>query len=230
MRRRCAGCAATCKSSFKIRRRVSNPRMTHRARPSPSPCAYSSRALSARALAAIGWAPCWTRVGLDADMMGRYPHEFSGGQCQRIGDRARHDFESAAPDLRRAGEFPGRVHTGTNRQSAARSAARHGHRDAVHQPQSRRRAAYVPSNSGHVLGQDRGNRAARRTVRRAHPSLYARPAGRRALADAAAEVRAARRRAARGGSGGQSCGADRSGSGGRGGRGAALRGRGLRVS
>ncbi len=25
------------------------------------------------------------RVGLDADMMGRYPHEFSGGQCQRIG-------------------------------------------------------------------------------------------------------------------------------------------------
>lgn len=25
------------------------------------------------------------RVGLDADMMDRYPHEFSGGQCQRIG-------------------------------------------------------------------------------------------------------------------------------------------------
>jgi oligopeptide transport system ATP-binding protein len=25
------------------------------------------------------------RVGLSADMMGRYPHEFSGGQCQRIG-------------------------------------------------------------------------------------------------------------------------------------------------
>jgi oligopeptide transport system ATP-binding protein len=25
------------------------------------------------------------RVGLTADMMGRYPHEFSGGQCQRIG-------------------------------------------------------------------------------------------------------------------------------------------------
>jgi oligopeptide transport system ATP-binding protein len=25
------------------------------------------------------------RVGLDADMAGRYPHEFSGGQCQRIG-------------------------------------------------------------------------------------------------------------------------------------------------
>jgi oligopeptide transport system ATP-binding protein len=25
------------------------------------------------------------RVGLNADMMGRYPHEFSGGQCQRIG-------------------------------------------------------------------------------------------------------------------------------------------------
>jgi oligopeptide transport system ATP-binding protein len=26
-----------------------------------------------------------TRVGLSADMMNRYPHEFSGGQCQRIG-------------------------------------------------------------------------------------------------------------------------------------------------
>src|SRR5450631_1516891 len=26
-----------------------------------------------------------TRVGLAADMIGRYPHEFSGGQCQRIG-------------------------------------------------------------------------------------------------------------------------------------------------
>src|SRR5258708_21779170 len=25
------------------------------------------------------------RVGLAADMIGRYPHEFSGGQCQRIG-------------------------------------------------------------------------------------------------------------------------------------------------
>jgi oligopeptide transport system ATP-binding protein len=25
------------------------------------------------------------RVGLDASMAGRYPHEFSGGQCQRIG-------------------------------------------------------------------------------------------------------------------------------------------------
>ena len=25
------------------------------------------------------------RVGLDAEMAGRYPHEFSGGQCQRIG-------------------------------------------------------------------------------------------------------------------------------------------------
>jgi oligopeptide/dipeptide ABC transporter ATP-binding protein len=25
------------------------------------------------------------RVGLDADMMGRYPHELSGGECQRIG-------------------------------------------------------------------------------------------------------------------------------------------------
>ena len=25
------------------------------------------------------------RVGLEADMMGRYPHEFSGGQCQRVG-------------------------------------------------------------------------------------------------------------------------------------------------
>ena len=25
------------------------------------------------------------RVGLSADMMGRHPHEFSGGQCQRIG-------------------------------------------------------------------------------------------------------------------------------------------------
>ena len=25
------------------------------------------------------------RVGLSADMIGRYPHEFSGGQCQRIG-------------------------------------------------------------------------------------------------------------------------------------------------
>ena len=25
------------------------------------------------------------RVGLNADMIGRYPHEFSGGQCQRIG-------------------------------------------------------------------------------------------------------------------------------------------------
>ena len=39
----------------------------------------SAQALKARAGEML------QRVGLDADMMGRYPHEFSGGQCQRIG-------------------------------------------------------------------------------------------------------------------------------------------------
>ncbi len=41
--------------------------------------ALSARARRDRAAAMLA------RVGLDADMMGRYPHEFSGGQCQRIG-------------------------------------------------------------------------------------------------------------------------------------------------
>ena len=31
------------------------------------------------------WPQCWRRVGLSARHVGRYPHEFSGGQCQRIG-------------------------------------------------------------------------------------------------------------------------------------------------
>jgi len=28
---------------------------------------------------------CWNESGLSSGMAGRYPHEFSGGQCQRVG-------------------------------------------------------------------------------------------------------------------------------------------------
>jgi oligopeptide transport system ATP-binding protein len=44
---------------------------------------FESRLSSAVRRARVG--EMLRRVGLDADMMGRYPHEFSGGQCQRIG-------------------------------------------------------------------------------------------------------------------------------------------------
>ena len=60
-----------------------NPRMTVGAAIA-EPLRIFERELSAAArrekVAAI-----LRRVGLDADMAGRYPHEFSGGQCQRIG-------------------------------------------------------------------------------------------------------------------------------------------------
>ena len=44
---------------------------------------FESRLSAAARRARVG--EMLRRVGLDADMMGRYPHEFSGGQCQRIG-------------------------------------------------------------------------------------------------------------------------------------------------
>ncbi len=44
---------------------------------------FESRSSAAARRARVG--EMLRRVGLDADMRGRYPHEFSGGQCQRIG-------------------------------------------------------------------------------------------------------------------------------------------------
>ncbi|MEP6883204.1 MAG: oligopeptide/dipeptide ABC transporter ATP-binding protein [Gammaproteobacteria bacterium] len=44
---------------------------------------FESRLTAAARSARVG--EMLRRVGLAADMMGRYPHEFSGGQCQRIG-------------------------------------------------------------------------------------------------------------------------------------------------
>jgi len=47
--------------------------------------AYFSNPISTHGRVGIGSPGCSSGVGLAADVIGRYPHEFSGGQCQRIG-------------------------------------------------------------------------------------------------------------------------------------------------
>ena len=60
-----------------------NPRMSVRAALT-EPLMIHEPSLSAP-LRAVRVAQMLERVGLSPDMAGRYPHEFSGGQCQRIG-------------------------------------------------------------------------------------------------------------------------------------------------
>ena len=63
-------------------------------------------------------------VGLLPQMINRYPHEFSGGQCQRIGIARAMILQAEADRLRRAGLGAGRLDPGADRQPADGAAAR----------------------------------------------------------------------------------------------------------
>ncbi len=140
------------------------------------------------------------RVGLARGMIHRYPHEFSGGQCQRIGiARAMMlrpkllicDEPVSSLDVSIQGQI---VNLLLDLQREFGTAMLFiSHNLAVVQ-------ASESSGPGHVPGQDRGSRGARRAVRRARPPVHPGAAGRRAGSDAAADGshrRAVRRRARR---------------------------------
>ena len=149
-RRAARACAATCRSSSRIRTRRSNPRMTvgdivGRAARS---CTASGRAASA----ASACASCSSVVGFDPDFTNRYPHEFSGGQRQRIGIARALALEPEADRLRRAGLGARRLDPGADPEPAQGSAARLRPHLPLHRPRPRRRALDERPDRGHATG------------------------------------------------------------------------------
>ena len=72
------------------------------------------------------------KVGLLPSQINRYPHEFSGGQCQRIGIARAMIQQPEADRLRRAGLGARRLDPGADRQPADGPAARDGHGADLH--------------------------------------------------------------------------------------------------
>ncbi len=111
------------------------------------------------------------RVGLARGMVASLPARVQRRAVSAHRHRARDDAAPEAADLRRTGEFSRRVHPGTDRQSAARFAARIRHGDAVHQPQSggRQASRAIAFSSFTWADSSRSRRATRCSPRPVHP-------------------------------------------------------------
>ena len=115
------------------------------------------------------------RVGIpDAkERMNHYPHQFSGGQRQRLmiahGARA----EAGHPDRRRADDRAGRDRPGADPAPARGAAAGDRHGPPADHPRSRRRRRSRRPGRGDECGRDRRERQRARRLQAPDASLYA---------------------------------------------------------
>ena len=112
------------------------------------------------------------RVGLEPELAGRYPHEFSGGSAPADLHRAGARAQSGAHHRRRGGVRARRIHPGPDHQPDDGSADRVRALVSLHLARPRGGRAHQPPRGGHVPRRDRGDRPARGGVRQSPPLVH----------------------------------------------------------
>ena len=112
-------------------------------------------------------------VGIGAHHLDRYPHEFSGGQLQRIAIARAIGDQAAAGGVRRAGRSARRVDPCPGHQPAARDPGRAGIRVPLHLARPLAGAADRRQRHRDVQGRDRGAGARPGRCSTTQPSVHA---------------------------------------------------------